>query len=191
MKIAVNEVVVVEGKYDKIKLESLIDADIITLDGFGIFKSDEKKALIRHAASTRGVIVLTDSDSAGMVIRNHIKSVTGGKGVTNLYIPSVEGKEKRKAEPSKEGLLGVEGISPEVIRELFRTFAVSEKRPPEISRQDLYERGFMGLDGSKERREALQKRLSLPKNMSSTALLSALNILLTKEEFIKICEEIK
>ncbi len=191
MKIAVNEVVVVEGKYDKIKLESLIDADIITLDGFGVFKSDEKKALIRHAASTRGVIVLTDSDSAGMVIRNHIKSVTGGKGVTNLYIPLVEGKEKRKAEPSKEGLLGVEGISPEVIRELFRTFEASEKRAPEISRQDLYERGFMGFDGSKERREALQKRLSLPKNMSTNALLSALNILLTKEEFIKICEEIK
>lgn len=191
MKIAVNEVVVVEGKYDKIKLESVIDADIITLDGFGIFKSDEKKALIRHAALTRGVIVLTDSDSAGMVIRNYVKNVTAGKGTTNLYIPSVEGKEKRKASPSKEGLVGVEGIDPEVIRELFRTFAVSEKRAPEILRQDLYERGFMGLDGSKERRQALQKRLSLPKSMSSTALLAALNILLTKEEFIKICEEIK
>lgn len=191
MKIAVNEVVVVEGKYDKIKLESIIDADIITLDGFGIFKSEEKRALLKKCAKTRGLIVLTDSDGAGMVIRNHIKSTVGTVGVTNLYIPSVEGKEKRKTAPSKEGLLGVEGMDADVIKELFRTFEVSRRRTPEIEKRDLYEFGFIGREGSKERREKLLEVLNLPKNMSTSALLSALNIVATREEFIKICEDLK
>ena len=118
MKIPINQVVVVEGKYDKIKLDSVIDADIITLDGFGVFKSDEKKALIRKAAEKRGVIVLTDSDSAGLVIRNHIKSIAGTQGITHLYIPQIEGKEKRKISPSKEGLLGVEGVDVDTLKKL-------------------------------------------------------------------------
>ena len=107
MKIPVSEVIIVEGKYDKIKLDSILDADVITLDGFGIFRSEEKRSLIRRLAKTRGVIVLTDSDSAGRVIRNHIKSTTGGEGVTDLYIPPIEGKEKsflkKIAPPTKSG----------------------------------------------------------------------------------------
>lgn len=191
MKIAVNEVVIVEGKYDKIKLDSLIDADIITLDGFGIFKSDEKRLLIRRLAQTRGIIVLTDSDSAGMVIRNHIKSITGGEGVVDLYIPPVEGKEKRKEHASKEGLLGVEGIDADIIRSLFEKYKTDTKKRGEITRARFYADGFMGGEGAREKRLALAQRLALPKNMSTTALLSTVNMLLTGEEYKKICEELK
>ncbi len=191
MKTAINEVVVVEGKYDKIKLDSVIDADIITLDGFGVFKSEEKKALIRHAAKTRGVIVLTDSDSAGLVIRNHITNITGGVGVVNLYVPSVKGKEKRKEKPSKEGLLGVEGIDADTIRTLFEAYKTNKRRTADITRADLYENGFSGSDGASEKRKKLARLLNLPENMGKNAFLSALNLMLTKEEFLKICEELK
>lgn len=191
MKLSVNEVIVVEGKYDKIKLDSIIDADIITLDGFGIFKSEEKKALIRHASKTRGVIVLTDSDSAGLVIRNHITNITGGNGVINLYVPSVKGKEKRKEKPSKEGLIGVEGIDADTIRMLFEAYKINTKRTADITSADLYESGLSGSDGSSEKRRQLAKRLSLPENMGKNAFLSALNMMLTKEEFLKICEDLK
>ena len=182
MKIPVKEVVVCEGKYDKIKLESVIDADIITLDGFGVFKSDEKKALIREAAKKRGVIVVTDSDGAGMVIRNHIKSITGGEGVYHLYTPRIEGKEKRKTEASKEGILGVEGIDAETLKSLFERFK-SDRDPQPFTRAMLYGDGFIGQDRSAERREALCKRFGLPKNMSTTALIQALSIVTTLEEY--------
>lgn len=191
MKIPINQVVVVEGKYDKIKLDSVIDATIITLDGFGIFKSDEKKALIRSAAKTRGVIVLTDSDSAGLVIRNHIKSIAGVQGITHLYTPQIEGKEKRKLSPSKEGLLGVEGVEASVLRELFEAFRTSEKKVNAITRAHLYEDGFIGKDTSSERRRALARKVNLPENISTSALIEALNIVLTLEEYKKICEELK
>ena len=191
MKIAVNEVIVVEGKYDKIKLDSILDADIITLDGFGIFKSEEKRALIRHAAKTRGVIVLTDSDSAGLVIRNHITNITEGKGVVNLYVPLVKGKEKRKEKPSKEGLLGVEGIDADTIRALFEKYKATQKRVKEITKADLYESGLSGKSNSLEKRRKIAKSLNLPENMGANAFLSALNMMLTKEEYLKICEELK
>lgn len=187
MKIPVNEVVVCEGRYDKIKLESILDADIIALDGFGIFKSHEKKALIREAAKKRGVIVVTDSDSAGMVIRNHIKNITGGEGVYHLYTPRIEGKESRKAQPSKEGILGVEGVDADLLRGLFERFK-ADREPQPFTRAMLYEDGFMGRDGSAERREKLCERLGLPRDMSVTALLQALPIVTTVEEYRAICE---
>lgn len=191
MKIPINEVIVVEGKYDKIKLDSIVDADVITLDGFGIFKSEEKKALIRKAAESRGVIVLTDSDSAGMVIRNHVKSITGGRGVINLYTPTVLGKEKRKDTSSKEGILGVEGIDPDVLRALFEEYKARAPRSAEITKRDLYEDGFVGKSDSKKARDKLIEKLDLPRSMSTNALLSALNMILTKKEYKEICEEIK
>ena len=191
MKIPVSEVVIVEGKYDKIKLDSILDADVITLDGFGIFKSEEKRLLIRRLARTRGVIVLTDSDSAGRVIRNHLKNITGGEGVVDLYVPQIEGKEKRKESASKEGFLGVEGIDADVIRGLFEKYRASEKKRGDITRTRFFEDGYMGGEGSKERRERLAERLSLPRKISTTALLSAVNMLLTEEEYTKICEELK
>ena len=189
MKIPINQVVVVEGKYDKIKLDSVIDATIIALDGFGVFKSDEKKALIRSAAKSRGVIVLTDSDSAGLVIRNHIKSIAGSEGIIHLYIPQIEGKEKRKVSPSKEGLLGVEGVDADLLRELFEAFRTSEKKKGEITRAHLYEDGFIGKDTSRERRKALAKKVNLPENISTSALIEALNIIMTLEEYKKFVRD--
>lgn len=189
MKIPVNQVVVCEGRYDKIKLESILDADIIPLDGFGIFKSHEKKALIREAAKKRGVIVVTDSDSAGMVIRNHIKNITGGEGVYHLYTPRIEGKESRKAQPSKEGVLGVEGFDAEVLRDMFERFKAKREEQP-FTRAMLYEDGFMGQDGSAERRERLCELLGLPRDMSITALLQAMAIVTTVEEYRSLCETI-
>lgn len=180
MKLPIKEVVVCEGKYDKIKLESVLDADIITLDGFGIFKSHEKKALIRQAAKKRGVIVVTDSDSAGMVIRNHIKNITGGEGVYHIYTPRVNGKESRKSQPSKEGILGVEGIDAETVRGLFEQFK-SAREPQPFTRAMLYEDGFIGCDGALQRRQALCEALGLPNNMSVTALLQAMAIVTTLE----------
>lgn len=184
MKISVNEVVVCEGKYDKIKLESVLDADIIALNGFGIFKSDEKKALIREAAKKRGVIVVTDSDGAGMVIRNHIKGITGNVGVHHLYIPRVEGKESRKAQPSKEGILGVEGIDADVLRGLFERYK-SDRPKQTFTRAMLYEDGFMGCDGSAKRRKMLCETFGLPSDMNVTALLQALSIVATEEDYNK------
>ena len=189
MRIPINQVVVCEGRYDKIKLESVVDADIITLDGFGIFKSSEKKALIREAAKKRGVIVVTDSDGAGMVIRNHIRSITGDEGVYHLYTPRVEGKEKRKAQSSKEGVLGVEGTDAEVLREMFLRFK-ADRDPQPFTRAMLYEDGFMGREGSAERRERLCELLGLPRDMSVTALLQAMAIVTTVEEYRALCERV-
>lgn len=189
MKIPVNEVIVVEGKYDKIKLDSILDADVITLDGFGVFKSEEKKALIKKSAEKRGVIVLTDSDGAGLVIRNHVMSITGGVGVTNLYIPQIEGKEKRKTAPSKAGLLGVEGVDAELIRDIFEKHRASSKREREITKAHLYAHGLVGKEESAEKRKRLARRLSLPENISTNALVSALNIVLTLEEYEKIISD--
>lgn len=190
MKIPVNEVIVVEGRYDKIKLDSILDADVITLDGFGVFKSEEKKALIKSSAKRRGIIVLTDSDGAGLVIRNHVMSITGGEGVTNLYIPQIEGKEKRKTSPSKEGLLGVEGVDADILRDIFENYRASSKRETEITKAHLYADGFIGKEDSSEKRKRLAKKLSLPENISTNALISALNIVLTLEDYKKVCEEL-
>ena len=191
-KIPVAPLVVCEGKYDKIKLESVIDADIIALHGFGIFKDEEKKALIRRASSTRGVIVVTDSDSAGMVIRNYINGITGGVGVYHIYTPRVEGKEKRKSERSKEGVLGVEGISAPTLRALFEKHRSYEpKGESPFTRLLFYEDGLIGAPDAQRRREELCQRLSLPLNMSVTALLSALDMVCDIEEYKRICEELK
>ncbi|MBR6633776.1 MAG: DUF4093 domain-containing protein [Clostridia bacterium] len=190
MKIPVKELVVCEGRYDKIKLDSVLDADIITLDGFGIFKSDEKKALLREASKKRGIIVVTDSDSAGMVIRNYIKNITGNVGVHHLYTPRIEGKERRKPHASKEGILGVEGIDTDTLKGMFEAFK-SDRQPPKITRAMLYEDGFMGRDGSAERRERLCEALGLPHNMSVSALLQALAIVTTEEEYKTLCDKMQ
>ncbi|MBE6650751.1 MAG: DUF4093 domain-containing protein [Ruminococcaceae bacterium] len=189
MKLPIKEVVICEGRYDKIKLESLLDADIIALDGFGIFKNHEKKAIIREAAKKRGVIVLTDSDNAGMVIRNHIKSITGDCGVYHLYTPRICGKESRKAQPSKEGVLGVEGIDADELRRLFERFA-SSKPQSTFTRAMLYEDGLMGGEGSAVKRELLCQKLGLPRNMGVGALLQALSIVTTKEEYKEVLNQI-
>ncbi len=183
--------VIVEGRYDKIKLESVIDAVIITTDGFGIYRNREKRALIRRYAEKTGVIILTDSDGAGFQIRSSLKGCIGSGRAVNIYIPDVFGKERRKAKPSKEGKLGVEGIDTETLRRAFEEAGVigdSAPRREWIDKQRLAEDGLSGGDNSSARRQALCRQLGLPERMSAKALLEALNTLYGEEEYAKALE---
>ena len=182
-KIKISLPVIVEGKYDKIKLDSILDARIITTGGFGIFNNAEKKALIRRLCQN-GVILLCDSDGAGKVIRSHIKSFLPPEKVINLYIPKVAGKEKRKKEGSKEGTLGVEGMDANLLRALFQKYADSSTagRTP-ITKRDFYLHGLSGGDNSAAKRDALAALYDLPSGMTANALLDALNIISSLEEF--------
>lgn len=179
-KIKISQAVVVEGKYDKIKLENTVDALIITTDGFGIFKNAEKKEYLRKLAEERGLLIITDSDSAGFIIRNHLKSFIDDKLIFNAYIPSVKGKEKRKNAPSKEGTLGVEGISGEKILEAIEKSGALGKTQDETNRKiytpsDLFSMGLSGTQDAKERREKLLKLLNLPKYMNTNSLVKYMN----------------
>ena len=199
-RIRIKEALVVEGKYDKNTLAQLVDAPIFVTEGFGIFKDPEKLALLRAAAEKRGLIVLTDSDGAGLVIRNHLKGAIDPALVKHAYIPDVFGKEKRKAAPGKEGKLGVEGMEPAVLLQALRNAgatiidgpvgAAIGRQPDaesiEITKTDLYELGLTGRPDSKERRRALQKALGLPENLSTNALLTALNCIITREDLFAL-----
>ena len=178
-KIKIDKVIVVEGKYDKIKLSSLLDAYIVTTDGFGIFQNDEKKELFRRLAKERGLIVASDADGAGLVIRNYFKSIIPKEFLFHVYIPAIAGKEKRKDAPSKEGTLGVEGMEAELLRERFLPFASDAPNRPseEISLIDLYEDGFRGKENSEEKRKAFLQAAKLPQNLSAKALVGAVNLL--------------
>ena len=176
--------IIVEGKYDKIKLSRIVKANIITTDGFGIFSKEEKNLLIRRLAEARGVIVLTDSDGAGLVIRNHLKNLLPKEKVIHIYTPQIKGKEKRKNEPSKEGFLGVEGMELDWLVKALEPFAdgnVPDRM--ELTKADLYALGLSGRDDSDKRRKALATALNLPTNLSANALLEAIRILVSKEEF--------
>ncbi|MCQ2433511.1 MAG: DUF4093 domain-containing protein [Clostridia bacterium] len=186
--------VIVEGKFDKLKLSSILDATIITTGGFRIFNDGEKRALIRRLAEKNGIIVLTDADGAGLVIRNLLRGCVPKEKITHLYIPAVRGKERRKAAPSKEGLLGVEGIDRETLTALFAPFAAdaketgTEKIP--VKKADFFAAGLSGGEGSAELRAALAKELNLPPHMSANALLEAVNLLYTKEAYESALERI-
>ncbi len=190
MRLIIPQTVVVEGKYDKIRLESILDAHVVTCDGFGIFKQEEKAALLRRLASERGIIVLTDPDGGGKVIRGHLRSILPKENVIHLYIPAVAGKEKRKERASKDGLLGVEGIDSETLRQIFLPFAADEKAPPipshpPLTKADLYAHGLSGKPQSALSRTALCRALSLPLNLSSNALLEAINLLNLQEKYFE------
>lgn len=184
-KIPLEMPVIVEGKYDKIKLDSILDTHIITTDGFGIFNQKEKKILIRKLAEKTGVIVLTDSDGGGIVIRNYLNSILPKDKIIHLYIPQIEGRERRKNGSSKEGFLGVEGINADMLRLLFIPFATksinSQRR--EITKSHFYADGLSGGRSSSSRRNALEAMLGLPANMSANALLAAINLLYTYDEY--------
>lgn len=188
--------VIVEGKYDVVKLSNIIDGLIIKTDGFGIFNDKEKQALLRRFASEKGIIVLTDSDSAGFLIRNFIKKTIPADRITHVYIPDVFGKEKRKTEASKEGKLGVEGINEEIILEAFRKAGVGAEKKADaasvrgITNIDLYEWGLSGKADSKAKRKALLKSLSLPERMSSSSMVKVLNCFVTYEEFTEKVKEL-
>lgn len=190
-KITVDRPIIVEGKYDKIRLLSLISGTVITTDGFGVFKSSEKKALIRRLAGERGVIVLTDSDGGGLVIRNYLNSILPKDKIINLYIPVVNGREKRKREDSKEGLLGVEGIDCETLRSVLAPF--SSDMPPVIggiTKADFYRDGLSGGEGSAEKRKSVCRLAGLPENLGSNALLEAINLLYDRDGYEKLLQTV-
>ena len=193
--VKIKEAIVVEGKYDKNTLRQLVDTAVFQTDGFGVMKNKELLGFLRQVAETRGLIILTDSDGAGFVIRNHLKGALPKDKVRHAYIPDVYGKEKRKAAPGKEGKLGVEGMTPEVLLEVLRnagaTFENGEAAPPRapITKLDLFELGLNGTPDSKANRLALLKKLNLPEHMSANALLEALNVLYDRETFLQMMKE--
>lgn len=186
----VKEVIVVEGRYDKNALSQVVDAVIIETSGFGIFNDSGKRRLLNKMAEAKGLIVLTDSDGAGFVIRNFIKGCVKPELVKHAYIPDVYGKERRKAKVSKEGKLGVEGMSPEVLLEALEKAGATidgsscEKKEARISKADMYARGLSGRPGSSELRKKLLEKLDLPERMTADALLDVLNAIMDREEFL-------
>ena len=194
--VKIKEAIVVEGRYDKNTLSQILDASILETSGFGIFKDKQQLALLRRIAETRGLIVFTDSDGAGFVIRNHIKSAIPGKYLKHAYIPDIYGKEKRKAAPGREGKLGVEGMTKEVILESLRragaTIEGEEAAPVrQITKQDLMELGLSGTPEASANRLKLLKHLNLPEHMSPNAMLQALNLLYNLEELTTFVESME
>ena len=191
----IKEAIVVEGRYDKNTLSQIVDAPILETSGFGIFKDREQMSFLRQVAERRGLIVFTDSDGAGFVIRNHIKSAIPSKYLKHAYIPDVYGKEKRKAAPGKEGKLGVEGLPPEILLDALRRAGATvegQDSPGKkgITKQDLMARGLSGGANAGAKRQLLLKKLGLPERMSANAMLQALNLLCTPEELDLILESL-
>lgn len=189
--IRVHEVIVVEGKYDKNALSQIFDAVIVETSGFGIFSDAEKVGLLRKLADARGLVVLTDSDGGGFVIRNFLKGSIDPQKVRHAYIPEISGREKRKSLPSKEGKLGVEGMSPEVLVEALRRAgatldgeaAATAAQP--LTKADLYAVGLLGGKSSAEMRHRFLKGHDLPAGLSSSAMLDVINVLMTREKFLE------
>lgn len=195
-KIKVQEIIVVEGKYDLNKLKQMIDGVVITTDGFGIFHNSEKLELIRRMGEKRGVIVLTDSDGAGFVIRNHLKSCLPKHLVKHAYIPDVEGKERRKRTRSKEGKLGVEGMTPAVILDALKKAGATINgevalSSGTLSKADLFALGLSGTANSSYNRAKLISAMTLPEKLSPNALLDVINAMYARDDFIKFWEQIK
>ena len=191
--VKIKEAILVEGRYDKNTLSQIVDAPILETSGFGIFKDKKQMALLRRVAESRGLIVFTDPDGAGFVIRNHIKSAIPGKYLKHAYIPDILGKERRKAAPGKEGKLGVEGMTPAVILEALRragaTIEGEETTPTvQITKQDLMELGLSGGADAGAKRQKLLKKLNFPEHMSANAMLQALNLLYSLEELKTMIE---
>lgn len=188
----IKEVIVVEGRYDKNALSQVVDAVIIETSGFGIFNDRQKQKLLRTLAEERGLIILTDPDGAGFVIRNFIRGCVDPTHVKHAYVPDVFGKERRKAAASKEGKLGVEGMRPQVLLDaLIRAGATVDNAPPDaqtqrITKTDMFKRGLTGGQGSREKRTALIKKLDLPERLTTDALVDVLNAVMTREEFYSL-----
>ena len=182
--------IIVEGKYDRLKILSVAKAKVITTDGFGIFSKTEKAEFLRKLAEKSGVIVITDSDGAGLVIRNHLKNIIASDKIINIYTPEIAGKEKRKRVPSKAGLLGVEGMSREWLEKALAPFAdgadaTMKEDELSLTKADFYEMGLSGREGSLEKRKSLARALGLPSIISCSSLIYAVNTLISKDEFYK------
>ena len=185
--------IIVEGKYDKIALDNVVDGLIIPTNGFRIFKDKEKRDMIRSLAQKKGIIIMTDSDSAGSLIRSHLKSIVGEDKIINVYVPCLKGKERRKNTPSKEGFLGVEGIPKEALIDALKKSGITGKevikREREITKLHLFECGLSGTKDSSENRRLLLEHLNLPLNLSPNAMLDVLNNIFSLEEFLKVAKE--
>ena len=193
--IKIREAIVVEGRYDKNTLAQIVDAPILETSGFGIMKDKQQLSLLRRVASSRGLIVFTDSDGAGFVIRNHIKSAIPSRYLKHAYIPDIFGKERRKAAPGKEGKLGVEGMKPEVVIDALRRAGATlegESAAPgnQITKQDLMELGLSGGADASAKRSLLLKKLGFPEHMSANAMLQALNLLYSLDELNELVKEL-
>lgn len=192
--IKMDKAVIVEGKYDKIRLSNFIDATIITTDGFGIFKNEEKRSLIKLLAEKTGIVIITDSDHAGQMIRNHIKNFVKQGEIINVYLPTLKGKEKRKTKSSAEGFLGVEGTPDEIITAALDRVGLVHKKEDKIGRKinktDLYTLGLSGRDNSSVLRESLCRFIKIP-NLPTNTLLDALNTLYTYDEFLELINKWK
>ncbi|MEE1060715.1 MAG: DUF4093 domain-containing protein [Ruminococcus sp.] len=194
--IKIKEAIIVEGRYDKIKLSSLVDAPVIETNGFRVFSDKEKQSLIRQIANTRGILVFTDSDSAGFVIRNFLRGVADKSKIKHCYIPQISGKEKRKKEYSKEGFLGVEGVSDEAIISAIRNSGATiigeeqVEKSVAITKTDLYVLGLSGRENSDILRKKLLTYLNMPSYLTANAMLAALNCLYSLEELKEILEKI-
>lgn len=192
--VKIRQAIVVEGRYDKNTLSQVVDAPILETSGFGIMKNKAQLELLRKVAKKRGLIVFTDSDGAGFVIRNFLKSAIEPQYLLHAYIPDIPGKERRKSAPGKEGKLGVEGMTPQVIIDCLRRAGAdiegkeTSRKTAEITKTDLFDLGLSGGPDSKAKRLALLKKLELPEHMSSNALLQALNLLYDKDEICKIVD---
>ena len=182
--------VIVEGRYDKLRLQNVIEAQILTTDGFGVFNKTEKTKLFRALSQKTPIIVLTDSDGAGKLIRSHVTSMIAPERLIHLYVPRIEGKEKRKHAPSAEGILGVEGMENELLRRLFAPYedreAVVRVMENPLSKTDLFVDGLTGGEGSAARRDTLAQKIGLPSGMTPNAFLSALRVLCTYEEYLNL-----
>ena len=191
-KISVSLPIIVEGKYDKIALSSVLDATVLTTDGFGLFRQKEKAALLRRLAGDVGVIVLTDPDGGGRQIRSFLSGILPKEKVTHIYAPRIEGKERRKKKGGKAGTLGVEGLDAETLRGLFAPFAdgAPQKKTGGITKADLYRDGLSGGADSANRRDKLALALDLPSGMSANALLAALKILISYEQYEQLIKEL-
>ena len=186
--IKLRQAIVVEGRYDKNTLSQLVDAPIFETNGFGVMKNRELLGFLRRVAQTRGLIILTDPDGAGLVIRNFLKGALPKEGVLRAYIPDIPGKERRKTHPGKEGKLGVEGMTPEILLTALKNAGAQAEQTDaptkKITKTDLFLAGLSGGAGSAEKRAALQKKLHLPANLGANAFLDALNLLMTREDFL-------
>jgi len=192
--VKIREAILVEGRYDKNTLAQIVDAPILETAGFGIFKDKKQLALLRQIAEKRGLIVFTDPDGAGFVIRNHIKSAIPAQYLKHAYVPDIMGKERRKRAPGKEGKLGVEGMNRDIILEALRRAGATIEGEEgisshQITKQDLMALGLSGAVGSSEKRLALLKRLELPEHMSSNAMLQALNLLMNLDDLQHLLKE--
>ena len=189
----IKEAVIVEGRYDKLKLSNLLDTLIVETGGFHIYKDKEKLKFIKKLARERGIIVLTDSDHSGFQIRGLLSSEIPKEQIKHLYIPDVFGKEKRKNKPSKEGKLGVEGIDDQTLLSLFEKQGIKADKVTKsdsVTSYDLYDLGFSGTDGAKQKKKKLLKSLDLPEFLSTSSLLSYINSSMTRQEFVSLAEKI-